>query len=64
MFENTAPGMNSNSDFFILKKLTPVMSEGKRSGVNCMRPNLQLTEAARLLTSIVLPVPGTSSKSA
>ena len=55
------PGTNSNSDFLTLKKLTPVMSDGKRSGVNWMRLYWQLTDAASDLISTVFPVPGTSS---
>ena len=37
------------------------MSLGSRSGVNWMRRKLQPMEVARLLASIVLPTPGTSS---
>ena len=37
------------------------MSLGSRSGVNWMRLNWQPSEAARLLASMVLPTPGTSS---
>jgi hypothetical protein len=43
--------------------LTPVMSAGRRSGVNWMRLTLQSTLLARALASIVLPTPGTSSTS-
>jgi hypothetical protein len=32
---NTGPGLNSNSFFFWLNMDTPVMSDGRRSGVNC-----------------------------
>src|SRR4029077_18946317 len=41
--------------------LTPVTSEGSRSGVNCRRSKEQPRERASDLASIVLPTPGTSS---
>src|SRR6266550_3150854 len=41
--------------------LTPVTSEGSRSGVNCRRSKPQLNERASDFASIVLPTPGTSS---
>src|ERR687886_431389 len=40
---------------------TPVTSLGSRSGVNWMRLKVQPLARARLLASIVLPTPGTSS---
>src|SRR5215207_9449520 len=41
--------------------LTPVTSEGRRSGVNWMRPHVQSRLAATALARLVLPTPGTSS---
>ena len=58
-----APGRNSKSRTSWLKTLTPVMSLGSRSGVNCTRRTEQSIERARVLASIVLPTPGTSSSS-
>src|SRR2546422_2049082 len=58
---NTGPGRNSNSLVFWLYARTPVTSEGSRSGVNWMRRNVQSSERASDLASIVLPTPGTSS---
>jgi hypothetical protein len=43
-FAKTGPGRNSNSFVFWLKTLTPVTSEGSRSGVNWIRENEQSTE--------------------
>ena len=43
------------------KTLTPVTSEGSRSGVNCRRENEQSTERASAFASIVFPTPGKSS---
>src|SRR5439155_5844132 len=43
------------------KTLTPVTSEGRRSGVNCRRENVQSIERARAFASIVFPTPGKSS---
>ncbi len=43
--------------------VTPVMSEGSRSGVNWMRECVPCTVAAMARASAVLPVPGASSKS-
>src|SRR6476620_9113527 len=56
-----APGRNSKSRTSWLKTLTPVMSLGSRSGVNCTRRTEQSIERARVLASMVLPTPGTSS---
>src|SRR5436190_20514420 len=58
---NTGPGRNSNSFVLWLKTLTPVTSEGSRSGVNWRRENEQSSERASALASIVLPTPGKSS---
>ena len=57
----TGPGRNSNSALFWLKMETPVTSLGRRSGVNCMRLNVQPSERANDFASVVLPTPGTSS---
>src|SRR5947199_10424308 len=43
--------------------LTPVTSEGSRSGVNWMRAHEQSRLAATALARLVLPTPGTSSTS-
>ena len=43
--------------------LTPVMSEGKRSGVHWMRVKVQSRLRASALASTVFPTPGTSSMS-
>src|SRR5919201_5273113 len=61
-FANTGPGRNSNSFERWLKTLTPVTSEGRRSGVNCMRENETSRERASAFASIVLPTPGKSSR--
>src|SRR5438874_7589753 len=58
---NTGPARNSNSFVFWLKTLTPVTSDGSRSGVNCRRENEQSSERASALASIVFPTPGKSS---
>ena len=58
---NTPPGRNSNSRLSWLKIDTPVTSDGSRSGVNWMRRTEQSMVRARVLLSIVLPTPGTSS---
>src|SRR5215831_16059700 len=60
-FANTGPGRNSNSFCCWLKTLTPVTSDGRRSGVNCRREKWQSSERASALASIVLPTPGKSS---
>src|SRR5512132_2100668 len=56
-----APGRTSKSRTSWLNTLTPVMSLGSRSGVNCTRRTEQSIERARVLASMVLPTPGTSS---
>ena len=60
-FANTGPGRNSNSFCRWLKTLTPVTSDGSRSGVNWSREKWQSSERASALASIVLPTPGKSS---
>src|SRR5437764_11723813 len=60
-FANTGPRRNSNSFERWLKTLTPVTSDGSRSGVNCRRENEQSTERASAFASVVLPTPGRSS---
>jgi hypothetical protein len=61
MFANTGPGRNSNSFDRWSKTLTPVTSEGSRSGVNWIRENEQSIDRASALASIVFPTPGKSS---
>src|ERR1035437_7946609 len=56
-----APGRNAKSRRSWLKTLTPVMSLGNRSGVNCTRRTEQSMDFAKALASMVLPTPGTSS---
>src|SRR6266446_122850 len=58
---NTGPGRNSNSFVRWSKTLTPVTSDGRRSGVNCSRENEQSSERASAFASIVFPTPGKSS---
>ena len=58
---NTGPGRNSNSRVPWLKIVTPLMSEGRRSGVNWMRRQSPFALAAMARARVVLPVPGTSS---
>src|SRR5579864_2626360 len=60
-FANTGPARNSNSFVLWLKTLTPVTSDGSRSGVNCRRENEQSRERASAFASIVFPTPGKSS---
>src|SRR5213082_479219 len=60
-FAKTGPGRNSNSFRCWLKTLTPVTSDGSRSGVNWRRANWQSSERASALASIVFPTPGKSS---
>src|SRR5215211_1484851 len=61
-FANTGPGRNENSFVCRLKTFTPVMSDGRRSGVAWMRANSQSTERASDFASIVFPTPGKSSR--
>ncbi len=62
-FANTGPGLNSNSfPPWRLNTLTPVTSDGSRSGVAWTRANSQSSERASDLASIVLPTPGKSSR--
>src|SRR5918994_1049979 len=60
-FAKTGPGRNSNSFDAWLKTFTPVTSDGKRSGVNCMREKSTSTERESALASVVFPTPGRSS---
>src|SRR5690348_4318552 len=57
----TGPGRNSNSFCCWLNTLTPVTSDGSRSGVNWRREKLQSSERASAFASIVFPTPGKSS---
>ena len=57
----TGPARNSNVRSCMLNTLAPVTSDGSKSGVNWMRRMLASRDAARVLASIVLPTPGTSS---
>ncbi len=61
MLAKIAPGRNSKSRVSWLNTETPVTSLGRRSGVNCMRRTVTPRVRARLLASMVLPTPGTSS---
>lgn len=61
---NNGPGRNSNSEVLWLKTLDPVTSEGRTSGVNWMRRNVEPRAAANERASRVLPTPGTSSSNA
>src|SRR3977135_155387 len=60
-FAKTGPGLKLNSFARWSKTLTPVTSEGSRSGVNCSRENEQSSDRASALASIVFPTPGKSS---
>ncbi len=60
-FANTGPGRNSNSFVRWSKTLTPVTSDGSRSGVNWSREKRQSSERASAFASIVFPTPGKSS---
>src|SRR4051794_4445595 len=57
----TGPGRNSNRFERWSNTLTPVTSEGSRSGVNWSRENEQSSERASAFASIVFPTPGKSS---
>src|SRR5918994_5422030 len=61
MFANTGPERNSNALSRWLKTLTPVTSDGSRSGVNWRREKSRSSERASAFASIVLPTPGKSS---
>jgi len=57
-----------NRTFFKLKFVgfwlntdTPVISDGRRSGVNCILLKEQFKDLARDFTSVVFPTPGISS---
>jgi hypothetical protein len=60
-FAKTGPARNSNSFRCWLKTLTPVTSDGSRSGVNWRREKRQSSERASAFASIVFPTPGKSS---
>src|SRR4051794_698525 len=60
-FAKTGPGLNSNSLVRWSKTLTPVTSEGRRSGVNWRREKSQSSDRASAFASIVFPTPGKSS---
>src|ERR687886_1775637 len=61
-FANTGPGLNSNAFARWSYTLTPVTSDGSRSGVNCSRENDASNERASAFASIVFPTPGKSSR--
>src|SRR6476659_4421944 len=61
-FANTGPGLNSNAFARWSKTLTPVTSDGSRSGVNWRREKDAFSERASALASIVFPTPGKSSR--
>ncbi len=54
-FAKTGPGRNSNSFERWSKTLTPVTSEGSRSGVNCSRENAAVERARERLREHRLP---------
>ena len=60
---NTGPFLNSNSLVFILYTEVPKISEGIRSGVNCMREKPDERLLASNLDISVLAIPGTPSNS-
>src|SRR4051794_27969141 len=60
-FVKTGPRRNSKVFARWSKTLTPVTSEGRRSGVNCNREKEQSSERASAFASIVFPTPGKSS---
>src|ERR671937_475364 len=61
-FANTGPGLNSKAFVRWSYTLTPVTSEGSRSGVNCSREKDALSDRASAFASIVFPTPGKSSR--
>src|SRR3954470_44886 len=60
-FANTGPGLKSNAFVRWSKTLTPVTSDGSRSGVNWSREKVQSSDRASAFASIVFPTPGKSS---
>src|SRR5438270_6044209 len=60
-FANTGPGLSSKRFVRWSNTLTPVTSDGSRSGVNWSRENEQSSERASAFASIVFPTPGKSS---
>ena len=59
--EKIGPFLNSNSEVFILKTDVPKMSEGIRSGVNCILLKSTEIVLARSLAVMVFATPGTPS---
>src|SRR5215210_1346542 len=60
-FVKTGPGRNSNSFDRWSNTLTPVTSDGSRSGVNWSRENEQSIDRESALARTVFPTPGKSS---
>ena len=60
---NTGPGRNSHVPVSGENTVTPVMSEGSRSGWPCTRDSWTPSAVASARASTVLPTPGTSSMS-
>ena len=63
IFVIIGPSTKVNASSFWLYILSPVISAGKRSGVNCILENFPSMEDAMTFASVVFPVPGVSSKS-
>ena len=60
---NSGPGWNVHSRWSSSNTVTPVRSDGSRSGVPWTRPNDPPMARAMALASTVLPTPGMSSNS-
>src|SRR5439155_17385021 len=60
---NTGPGTKRNAPVTWSKTLTPVRSEGRRSGVAWIRVKAPPIDVARARASVVFPTPGTPSSS-
>ena len=60
-FEKTGPGINLK-DLFSSKISDPIISEGIRSGVNCIRLKLKPSVCEIVLTNKVFANPGTPTK--
>ena len=60
---NTGPGRKSHVPVSGENTVTPVMSDGSRSGLPCTRDSWTPSAVARARASTVLPTPGTSSMS-
>src|SRR5215212_10872061 len=56
-----APGRKSKLPVARFQTVEPTTSDGRRSGVNWMRPQRQSSDVAKALARLVLPTPGTSS---